>query len=353
MKILDTLFREALSASINDDGQIEFPSSGFQMTPVEALLSDDKAYKSEFAAWLNDVWLDRHRQRLKGLLALHGNERRYKDLCGAISRGNAVPAVGSGMSAPSGLLLWRQFLEQLRSYTSVEPIALAALLDDGKYEEAADILAADMGKPLFDERVEHEFRVEHPSALCGAVRLLPELFPHLVITTNLDDVLENVYASSDKRLDEVLAGRDVERYRQLHGKGRTVLLKLHGDCRKDDGRVLGVKEYDEAYAAGSAARDALALIYRTRPVLWVGCSLSVDRTVQLVGEIVGSDSGTPRHFAFLQLPADDATRVSRERELAKRHIFPVWYDGDHDDAIETLLVGVLDHLGRFGSGINR
>ena len=254
------------------------------------------------------------------------------------------------MSAPSGFMLWGQFLHSLRSYSSTSQEELDSFLSQGQYEEAADLLLQDMGKPLFDERIEHDLRVEEPGAIAGAVRLLPELFPDLVLTTNLDDVLENTYEASEKRLIEILVGQEVERYRQLHSKGRSILMKLHGDCSRDAGRVLGVDEYNRAYASGGPASDSLALLYRTHPLLWLGCSLTLDRTVQLVGDVVGGDAKAPRHFAFLQAPDDDSDRALREKELTQRHIFPIWYEGDHDESIESLLVGILDSLGRFSPG---
>ncbi|HHF3668001.1 TPA: hypothetical protein ACPOHF_001067 [Haemophilus influenzae] len=30
-------------------------------------------------------------------------------------------------------------------------------------------------------------------------------------------------------------------------------------------------------------------------------------------------------------------RINKKEELAKSNIFPIWYDGDHDESIEALL----------------
>ncbi len=111
--------------------------------------------------------------------------------------------------------------------------------------------------------------------------------------------------------------------------------------------MLGVKEYIDAYGPGGGSREALSLIYRTRSLLWLGCSLSIDRTVSLAGELANLDGQMPRHFALLQQPSDKASWLVREKELTARQIFPIWYDGDHDDCIETLLVGILDSQSHF------
>lgn len=350
MKIIEEIFEDSLRAAVNETGNIEFGNSDSEFTPVSILRSDPIAYQAEYRAWLNDVWLAENRMRLQRILAMHGNQKRFNDLCHSVAANNIIPMVGSGMSKACGLPMWREFLGQLCTYSGVSEQEIDALLDIGSYEEAVDLQAEQMGRPLFDERIEHDLRIEDPSMLSGAVRLLPEIFPSLVLTTNLDDVLELTYEASGRRFTHVLAGQDVERYRQLHAQGRPTLLKLHGDCRRDDGRVLGVAEYEQAYENGSPCREALSLVYRTRPLLWLGCSLTIDRTVKLVGEVAATDARIPRHFALLKLPSDNADRINRERDLSRRQIFPIWYDDDHDESIEAILVGILDRLGRFATG---
>lgn len=350
MRVVQAIFEESLQASVNVDGNVEFGNSDAAFTPVDILKSDPTAYDAEYRGWLNDVWLAGIRVRLTRILALHTNRKRFNDLCASISANNVVPMVGSGMSKASGFPMWREFLHLLSDHSGTTADELNALLDGGQYEEAVDLQAERMGRPLFDERIEHVLRVEDNTTLSGPVRLLPEIFPNLALTTNLDDVLEGVYEAAERRFADVLAGRDIERYRRVHALGRRTLLKLHGDCRRDEGRVLGVADYKDAYAAGAPCREALALIYRTRPLLWLGCSLTIDRTVRLVEEVAAADARIPRHYAFLPLLPDDAVRIERERELTQRQIFPIWYDGDHDESIEALLVGILDYLGRFGAG---
>jgi len=350
VKVVETMFQESLQASINDRGNVEFGNSDAEFTPVSILKSDEIAYRAEYRAWLNDVWLAKNKYRLEEILPLHGNAKRFSDLCSSVAANNVVPMVGSGMSKASGLPLWGEFLLGLSAYSGIDQQIIDGMLEAGQYEEAVDCQAEAVGKALFDERIEHDLRLEE-SMLSGPVRLLPEVFPNLVLTTNLDDVLEHVYEVAEQRFINVLVGRDIERYRQVHALGRPTLLKLHGDYRRDDGRVLGVREYDEAYTNGAPPREALSLIYRTRPLLWIGCSLVIDRTVRLVEEIAAEDPSIPRHFAFLKLP-DDAKRIDREKELSQHHIFPIWYDGDHDDDLEALIVGILDRNARFSGGLD-
>ena len=100
------------------------------------------------------------------------------------------------------------------------------------FEEAADLLAAGTNPRLLTERVEHDLRVDDLAALRGPVRLLPALFPNLVITTNLDDVLEHAYHSCELSFSHVLAGGGLALYRSINLSSLRFLLKLHGDCRQ-------------------------------------------------------------------------------------------------------------------------
>jgi len=348
VKAVYALFEEALTASINAGGDIEFPFGGTPFTPVAVLKTDSTAYQDEFRGWLNDVWLEDHRGRLDRLLNLHGNNGRFHSLVEALRSENVIPAVGSGMSKSSGFPLWRDFIHQLRSFTSVSESDIDTMLAAGQYEEAVDRIAAEAGRHLFDERIEQSLRVIDPTSISGPVRLLPALFPKLALSTNLDDVLETTYAAVDQRFDEVLVGPRIEQYRKLTTSSKRVLLKLHGDCHQAEGRVLGVAEYESTYAANAPTRESLALICRSRVLLWMGCSLGIDRTVDLMKDVVLCDALTPRHYAFLPLPKSESLRVAREKSLAERKIFPIWYDDLEDDdvSILSLLVGLLDKSGK-------
>lgn len=348
MKAIYALFEDALTAAINVDGDIEFPFGATPLTPVAALRSDSTAYQAEFRGWLNDVWLEEHRRRLERILKLHGNGGRFHSLVDSFRSDYVIPAVGSGMSKSSGFPLWREFIHELRSFTSISESEIDGMLAAGQYEEAVDRIAAEAGRHLFDERIEQSLRVIEPTSVKGPVRLLPAMFPKLALSTNLDDVLETAYTAVDQRFDEILVGPRIEQFRRLTTSNKRVLLKIHGDCRQPEGRVLGVAEYEAAYAASAPTRESLSLMCRSHVLLWMGCSLGLDRTVTLMKDVVLGDSSMPRHYAFLRLPKDDSVWVTREKVLAERKVFPIWYDDLEDDdvSILSLLVGLLDKSGK-------
>jgi len=271
-----------------------------------------------------------------------------------MTRGQVVPFVGSGMSAPSGLPTWASLLRKIRGFTHIKPQKLESLLKAYRFEEAAALLAGGTNGRLFNERVEHELRIDDQAEVRGAVRLLPALFSGVTITTNLDGVLEFHHERCERPFAVILEGKSLAEFRTIRSDGKSYLLKLHGDCKRASNRVLLPVEYDAAYASGSVIREELALLYRNNSLLFLGCSLGPDRTVQLVAEVAGSDPNMPKHYAFLVCPQDDSQRVKRENWLTQRGIYPIWYADDHDGSLTCLLAGLIEvRLQRPANGVAR
>ena len=90
----------------------------------------------------------------------------------------------------------------------------------------------------------------------------------------------------------------------------------------------------------------LSSVVTNRQLLFLGCSLSADRTVQALVDIKNHVKlHQPQHFAFLPLD-DDTDREVRRQELIAANINPIWYPfksgDDHDEYIEALLVCLVD-----------
>ena len=113
-------------------------------------------------------------------------------------------------------------------------------------------------------------------------------------------------------------------YRRLATPTERFLLKLHGDRTKPISRVLTPTEYDRAYGPSGLVRSELTLVYQHNHLLFLGCSLGADRTVQVIGEVAVNDPHMPRHYAFLADPLDDGCRITREHFLVSRNIYPIW-----------------------------
>ena len=76
-----------------------------------------------------------------------------------------------------------------------------------------------------------------------------------------------------------------------------------------------------------------------RPVLFLGCSLNQDRTVDILKRVAGNVR-LSRHYAVVQKPAAPADYQKRAMYLASRNIRPIWYsEGDH-----AKVAGLLRYL---------
>ena len=217
-------FEDQLRFRLPDGTEGETVSIGNAMfSPVEFLKEFNTTYKQEFDYWLNEDWKPRQYEHREELLSYFGNRNRYRDLKDTVRRQQIIPFVGSGMSVPSGLPTWSDFLININEFTSYSLSDLQKLLCSSSFEEAADLLASGTNPRLLAERVEHELRVDDPIDIDGPVGLLPRLFPNLVITTNLDDVLECLYELCNRPFGYIVSGTRIADYRQIKGPMEKIL----------------------------------------------------------------------------------------------------------------------------------
>lgn len=346
MKFLDPDFRQAVFADVDSETG-EVIVSGLPFSPVDILANDPDSYSEAFQNWLSDEWASKRQECLNVILKDPSNYQRYQDLVQSVQSGRVVPFVGSGMSEPSGKPMWSEFLRQVRTSSTLTKRELEALLKRGDFERAASALLEKMPPQLFDERLDQAFLTRNTDKVAGAVRCLPEIFDGTIITTNFDNLLEIVQEGSEVGgFQEVLHGGTISDFRVMRGRGQRCLLKIHGDHKRPAERVLTEAEYDSTYASGSAARTELEYLFGCEPILFLGCSLSNDRTMELLKEVVENDLNTPRNYAFLKRPKNSRAQVNREHFLSERKIFPIWYDGDHDEENESLLFGLMRELNK-------
>jgi len=343
MNFLRSEFEEALEPMV-EDGVIKV--GRFNYTGIEIInLAGPEAYNQAFNDWIWDQWIPTRHERKEELMALDSNASRFDDLKSLIAGGRATPFIGSGMSCPTGLPSWADFLRATAKRTKGFSLAqLEKYLAQGKYEAAASRIFGAMPPRLFNERFEGSFAITPSHPVKGAVRLLPYLFDSIVITTNFDSILEGVYGGCDKSFQGILHGMAVGDFRRKAVAGARCLLKLHGDYTAPIGRVLLKNEYDRFYGLRCSGRAELSHIFKGGGLVFFGCSLAHDRTMALLKEIADRDKDMPKHYAFLPRPKAHKNVTAREHFLTERNIFPIWYDGDHDTDIEALLVGLMEDL---------
>jgi hypothetical protein len=347
MEFLEKQFNEQLVVEVDPlNNVVVIGNLSFSPVDILRLEIEPGLYNTAFQEWLNEQWLPPIEKRAAEIISKHSNRNRFAELLEAISNEKVIPFVGSGMSEPTGFPVWREFLFALCARSSLTRERLDCLLDAGEFELGASEIYSQMNHRLFDERIENTFKVVSEDEINGSVRYLPKIFKKDVITLNYDSILETIYASSGSSFTRILAGENLADFREISSKGGRCLIKYHGDLAEPRTRILTLEEYVERYEKPSEIKDSLVELFKNHKLLFLGCSLSTDRTMELFKIIADSDKKTPRHFALLKAPTEERKQIDREKFLTERSIFPIWYDGEHDECIEAILVRILRETGK-------
>lgn len=346
MKWLEARFKENMSNEENltlSKGQVFIRHRSWTAAElVELVGAHDNFGKNLLFDELFDDWLAEYRERqielADGILRRYGLEDRFRRLSEAHRVRKVMPFVGAGLSIPSGYPGWTHFLRKQLRDTAIAEADLELLITQGEYEQAAQKIAAELGA-AFNEAVDSTFGCTRD--LCGPIEMLPYVFPDSIVTTNFDNSLDRVYQNAETPFTEKLTGADSHEIRRMMLTEGRILLMLHGKATSGRGRILTQEEYDQHYTNGVTLASTIHALCDSRNLLFLGCSLTVDRTLSAIKtrvQQVGHE-GLPKHYAFLQEPATDELRLQRQRELADCNIYPIWYpENTHDESIEALLV---------------
>lgn len=323
---------------LNEEGEVDVAGYTFSRDNILKEL-EQEGYKEAFADWLQQRQLE-NLSRADEILSLHDNRARFNRLKEIYARGAIIPFVGAGMSIPSDYPGWTRFLYQVLDETTANREEFNAAISDGLYEEAAQMLAESLPAGCFLEHVENAFGGNQP--MFGVVQRLPLIFKSAAITTNFDNVISRCYEQANSTFEREMLGPTARELPRALGENKRVLVKLHGEACSSINRVLTKSEYDHHYQNDQALETVIESI-SNRTLLFLGCSLTVDRTLRCLKSIVEKKGheNVPRHYAFLKLN-DGEDRLARRDQLAAANIYPIWYTDDHDESIEALLEKLVE-----------
>jgi hypothetical protein len=251
-----------------------------------------------------------------------------------------VPFVGAGFSAPFGFPQWSKFITNAAEFHS-SPEQVLDLVAKGDYIEAASLLWKE-SPDRFQMRVANEFGmdVSPQQTISAAVGLLPALGGGPVITTNFDHVLETAFRAAGSPFDNIITGPQPDSLIGAMHRNEHVLIKMHGDASDRSARVFTGKEYGLQYSKGSESGDARShdrpatisqlawILFTNRPLLFLGCSLDRDRTLDVLRDIKKDLPGL-NHYAILAGAFGISQHRKRRLELDAYGVNPLWfYPGD-------------------------
>lgn len=278
------------------------------------------------------------------------NRSIYSKIAGAQKNNSLIPFVGAGMSVFCGYKLWGDVLSELAEFILADDERQAALkkIEEDAYEEAAQMILEAypaMLDQLPDLISPDKYDNCPPERLhASAVFTLPYLFQKgLIMTTNFDRVLENIYLNRSGKSIQVVTPNQQDRLEQLRQNQSLGLFKLHGDIGSEtvsiNDLVFTGKQYTEKYADKSPLVQELTRWFENRRLLFLGCSLNVDRTMEVLKSVTLAQPGI-RHYAILGCKEFEIPQ--RLKEMNDLGILPVFYDDSDHDAVRVILERLLE-----------
>lgn len=268
------------------------------------------------------------------------NVDHFIQLVDLMQAGVVVPFVGAGISVSGGFSSWKDHLRHQGKTAHIDSERIEALLASGAHEIVLEEIEAARGREVFIQEIRDEF--SRSGSIPEVVWRISELFTDTVITTNYDRLLEQAYDTGEEGRVQVINGLNA--LAKPDPKKITV-IKLHGDIREPKRCILSKNQYDEAYGNGSLNMHKpipklLAYHYKNSSLLFLGCSLRDDRTVQVfrtIKEAMDEEEETKQHFSIEQAPESLEEIAQRNAELAKLGITPIWFEKDRYELVESIL----------------
>jgi hypothetical protein len=266
------------------------------------------------------------------------------------SQVGVVPFVGAGLSIPFGFPGWPDFLREAATLHPT-PGEVLRLVTRNRLIEAASELA-DSSADRFQRLVEKWFGtpVSEDRVRTGAVSLLPLIAKGgPTITTNFDRVLETAFRAGQAPFENSITGDEPDNVIRAMHRNEHVLIKIHGDALDRNARVFTGLEYERKYGRnrGKTRRGRetgipmlARVMFTNRPLLFLGCSLERDRTLDVLAELHRQISGLT-HYAVIAADYSIEKLSERRRALDAYGISPLWFLPGYYDGIERLLMDLV------------
>ena len=186
----------------------------------------------------------------------------------------------------------------------------------------------------------------------GPLQNLPRFARGCIVTTNFDDGIEKTYEGATHQgkplvFDAYMHGTQENKFFSRMVRGDRCLLKLHGDAENEATHILTAEHYEQAYGRPfdfqKALPKALRQIYISQSLLFLGCGLDQDWTMELFKAARDSDGyQVPNHYAIVEAPPDFQVRQQKETRLLDLNIQPIWYPQGAHQMVERIVDLIAD-----------
>jgi SIR2-like domain len=251
---------------------------------------------------------------------------------------NIIPFVGAGVSRPFGYPDWLEFLQEGADLAGKRS-EVDDLVGQGDYESAMSVIHRELEGIKYFDFLRDTFGPREASGATwnATVQFLPAMPKTPIVTTNIDGVLEQVFEEHGSPL-EVIVGARRDRIRVAIEEKQRCLIKLHGDYRDQDDRILTLEDYEKHYGSGTRTvrkqQPFLGIVQNLlagNSFLFLGFGME-ERTKRLL-QSVAEGGGLHSHWILLRRSSRSSYR-ERAKELGRSNVRTLWYDD-------------VEHLGAF------
>jgi hypothetical protein len=337
---LDSEDAAAVREANKVDG-ISVPSKAFYAGDKEAY---DQAFKEYREKRRNEVLNERYLcEQFTDNHWFDRNIQRFDQLVERMESGDVVPFIGAGLSVAGGFPSWEDHLRTQGRTAGIDPARTETLLLSGQYEAVIEEIETKRGRDVFIQEIRDVF--SRTGRISDTTLLITELFPDTVITTNYDRLIEQAFDTGEKNTYEVISGMGAL---AAPATDRVSIIKLHGDIRNPVNCILSKNQYDLAYGNGGINMalpipKLLEYYYINSSLLFLGCSLNSDRTIQVFRAIKSNleekaqDIVIPQHFSLEQAPETEQELIDRNAYLLGLGITGIWFEKGQFQYVEGML----------------
>ena len=314
--------------------------------PSKALFAGDKpSYDNAFKQYRRDR---RHEALSEGYITeqygdnhwFERNLSRFDQLLEKIEECEVVPFVGAGLSVAGGFPSWKGHLKQQAKTAGLNDVEVEELLNQGFYEQVLEEIENRLGADVVTQEILDVF--SKTGTLFQTTLLLSELFRDTIITTNYDKLIEKAFDTGVEKPYQIISGLNAM---ESPDPECVTIIKLHGDIKTPARCILSKNQYNQAYGNDEIDHSLpipklLDYYYRNSSLLFLGCSLNNDRTVQVfraIREKYGDSWEGPRHYSIEQAPEDIEELRERNAYLAALGITAIWFEKEQFDYVDAIL----------------
>lgn len=254
-----------------------------------------------------------------------------------------VPFVGAGMSCPC-FPTWRELLQSF-NLNLQEKEQLNNYINTGMFEEAASFINSlsnfDFEQTIREKLADNKIDLKRISIACYKI---PQVASNLVITTNLDNVIPKIYLQNNEQIN-IITPLQKDQMDDAINQRKKFLIKLHGDIENPSTYIVTKEQYNNAYGSDDkfvkTKTSFTSLLYRlmlSKTLLFLGCSLTSDRTLRVLRYIKEHEGFHNIHYSIMELSENEEENNSLERRLGDNYnIAVIWIPKGQYSAIETIL----------------